>query len=545
MILYEDEDVLAVDKPAGWNTHVPDPYAPAGVYEWLRAREPRWADLTIMHRLDKETSGILLFAKSPRARQSLSRQFAERGVGKTYEFLTDRPVPENDWVRRSLIGRKGDRYREFPEGKVPPQPKGAQVAVTRFQKVGERVDAALARGGSPGGSRVTLVQARPETGRTHQIRVHAAASGCPVLGDSLYGGAAAPRLCLHAAGLRFVHPATGEPMEIRTETDFAADPAEGLRRAVVDREDTDAYRMLNGAADGWPGWSVDRLGAYLMSQAGEPLSGDRVKHLETLASTAGAKGTYHKTLTTAVRNVSPSEASPALVRGQAAPPEFVVRENGVLYALSFEEGYSTGLFLDQRDNRRRLSVDYVGPGFRPFSGTPIGAEVLNVFAYTCGFSVCAAKAGAKTTSLDLSRKYLEWGRRNFVLNGLDPRDHDFIYGDAFDWMRRLAHKGRQYDVVLLDPPTFSTSKPGGAFRAEKDYDALVDAALPLVKKGGVLFASTNAARISPERFAVTMETAAARAGRTIERSFFASQSPDFPPSRREPAYLKTFWLRVG
>ena len=81
-----------------------------------------------------------------------------------------------------------------------------------------------------------------------------------------------------------------------------------------------------------------------------------------------------------------------------------------------------------------------------------------MFAYTCGFSVCAALAGARTTSLDLSRKWLAWGQRNFVLNGLDPAAHDFIYGDATDWLRRLGRKGRQFEAVLLDPPTFSTSK---------------------------------------------------------------------------------------
>ena len=81
--------------------------------------------------------------------------------------------------------------------------------------------------------------------------------------------------------------------------------------------------------------------------------------------------------------------------------------------------------------------------------------------------MCAAKAGVKTTSLDLSKKYLEWGKRNFVLNDLDPAQHDFIYGDAFDWMRRLGKKNRAFDIIVLDPPTFSQSKERGVFRVEK------------------------------------------------------------------------------
>jgi 23S rRNA (cytosine1962-C5)-methyltransferase len=224
--------------------------------------------------------------------------------------------------------------------------------------------------------------------------------------------------------------------------------------------------------------------------------------------------------------------------------------------LSFNEGYSVGLFLDQRDNRRRLLTGHVAAEFPLFSKGQLGSEkdgdrqdarpaVLNVFAYTCGFSVCAAKGGAKTTNLDLSKKYLEWGRRNFILNGLDPAEHDFIYGDAFDWLRRLAKKGRAFDAIVLDPPTFSQSKERGTFRVEKNYGELVSAALPLLKTGGVLLAATNAADWPPEKFLAAVETSIRAANRKILRQHYAPQPPDFPVSRDEPAYLKTVWLRIA
>jgi 23S rRNA (cytosine1962-C5)-methyltransferase len=171
--------------------------------------------------------------------------------------------------------------------------------------------------------------------------------------------------------------------------------------------------------------------------------------------------------------------------------------------------------------------------------------MLNVFAYTCGFSVCAARAGARTTSLDLSKKYLEWGKRNFVLNGLDPAAHDFIYGDAFDWLRRLAKKGRKFDVIALDPPTFSQSKEHGAFRVEKDYGRLVTAALPLLNPEGVLFASTNAAEWPPEDFLATVRSAVEVVKRRVVQEHYVPQPPDFPITRAEPAYLKTVWLRIS
>jgi 23S rRNA (cytosine1962-C5)-methyltransferase len=234
-----------------------------------------------------------------------------------------------------------------------------------------------------------------------------------------------------------------------------------------------------------------------------------------------------------------------LLIGDAAPALFTVRENDVQYELSFDEGYLVGIFLDQRDNRRRLLLNHVAANFPPFDGGLRGREVLNIFAYTCAFSVCAALAGARTTSLDLSRKYLEWGKRNFALNALDPAAHEFIYGDAFDWMRRLAKKNRAFDVVIIDPPTFSQSKTSGLFRAEKDYARLAEMALGLVRPDGVLLASTNTAKWPAEEFANSLESAFRSAQRRILQEHYFPQPPDFPVSRDEPAYLKTVWMRMG
>ena len=149
--------------------------------------------------------------------------------------------------------------------------------------------------------------------------------------------------------------------------------------------------------------------------------------------------------------------------------------------------------------------------------------------------MCAAKAGARTTSLDLSKRWLDWGKRNFALNQLEPAGHEFIYGDAFDWLRRLAKKERRFDVILLDPPTFSQSKESGVFRAEKDYGRLVTAALPLLRAGGVLFASTNAADWPPEEFLAERGQGHPR-GKPAESSsatMFRSRriSPSHEPSR--------------
>ncbi|HEY9510856.1 MAG TPA: pseudouridine synthase [Verrucomicrobiae bacterium] len=531
-VLHEDEHLLVVNKSAGMNTHAPSPFAGEGVYDWLKHREPRWANLAILHRLDKETSGVMVFGKSALANRSLTEQFTRREIQKKYLLLTDRRPTQREFVVKSKIVRAGARYVSGANG---------EVAETHFQWIPDQSPVA--------GS--YLLEAKPLTGRTHQIRVHAAESGLPILGDALYGGTNFGRVCLHATELSFVHPADGKARTFSAPIHLEADSRSSLRTSLIDFEQTNAFRLIHGASDGWPGWYVERLGNYLLSQSEQPLSSGQLDYLKELSPSASAVSSsavsiYHKTLNRQVRRTSVNEASPQLVLGEPAPERFAILENGVQFELSFNEGYSVGLFLDQRDNRRRLLTGHIASGF-DFQSTRADSpvEILNAFAYTCGFSVCAAKSGARVTSLDLSKKYLEWGKRNFALNGLDPAAHDFIYGDAFDWMRRLTKKSRAFDLIVLDPPTFSQSKEHGAFRVEKDYGRLVTAALPLLKVDGILLASTNAADWEPAAFLESVSNAIQNANRKIVQQHYVPQPPDFPVSKTEPAYLKTVWLRVS
>ena len=507
LIVFEDEHLLVVNKPAGWNTHSPSPFAGEGAYEWLKNREPRWSNLAIIHRLDKETSGLMVFGKTAAANRSLTRQFDQRHVQKKYILLTDRKPAFRELRAHSVIARAGAKYiSRAPHA-------GGQTAETLFSAAGE------------------VIEAVPLTGRTHQIRVHAAEHGFPILGDSLYGGTPAPRLCLHAAELRFEHPITGQPLAFSIPPDFTADARLALRAAIIDPALTDTYRLVHGAADGRPGFYLDRLGPDLLAQTTAALTEPQRQFIERI----GARTVYHQLLQRQGR------PAPQRLSGDSPSGEIVAQENGLRFALRFDEGSSAGLFLDQRDNRRRLKERYIAPQFE----LPPSSEVLNTFAYTCGFSVCAAAGGGRVTSLDLSKSYLERGRRNFVLNGLDPSKHDFIHGGAFTWFRRLVKRNSLFDVIILDPPTFSRSREGGVFQAEKHYGSLVEAALPLLKRGGTLLASTNAAGFAPEDFIDTIMASIRSAGRSVARQHYAPQPPDFPVERNEPAYLKTIWLRVA
>src|SRR5215472_5865195 len=117
-VIFEDDHLLVVNKPAGLNTHAPNPFAGEGIYDWLRHREPRWAGLAIIHRLDKETSGVIVFSKTALANRSLTEQFTKRTVRKTYLLLTDQPLKREELVVKSKIARAGERYVSGPRGEL-------------------------------------------------------------------------------------------------------------------------------------------------------------------------------------------------------------------------------------------------------------------------------------------------------------------------------------------------------------------------------------------------------------------------------------------
>jgi hypothetical protein len=150
-------------------------------------------------------------------------------------------------------------------------------------------------------------------------------------------------------------------MKFTAPEDFDADTRLALREMLINAEcgvrnaedkktslpETDAYRLVHGAADGWPGWQVDRLGEFLLSQAGEPLSPPQEQRLHRLMENYRARGAYHKILRRQVRRRSVPQASPQFISGQPAPGAFYIRENGAQFELSFNEGYSTGLFAGE------------------------------------------------------------------------------------------------------------------------------------------------------------------------------------------------------
>ena len=160
-----------------------------------------------------------------------------------------------------------------------------------------------------------------------------------------------------------------------------------------------------------------------------------------------------------------------------------VAEGGHRFLVNFEDYLDTGLFLDHRDTRRLIGRLAAGKRF------------LNLFAYTGTATVYAARGGAAaTTTVDLSRTYLDWARRNLDLNGIAGPDHELIHADCLDWVRLVAGR-RRFDLIFLDPPTFSTSKRmDETLDIQRDHVALIRATLRLLEPDGTLIFSNNLRR---------------------------------------------------
>ena len=207
-------------------------------------------------------------------------------------------------------------------------------------------------------------------------------------------------------------------------------------------------------------------------------------------------------------DVAALHADPQPWIGEPVEEEFLVREDGLKLAVRPYDGFSVGLFLEHRDNRRRIQA------------LAAGRRVLNAFSYTGGFSVAAAMGGAvSVASVDVSKRYLEWSKRNFSANGLDVSPHRFYCSDVFEFYRRARRQGLRYDLVVLDPPTFSrVPRSKKVFEVERQLDELIAGAVGLIDPGGILLLATNDRGLSRERMEkALMQADPARGCTIIER----------------------------
>ncbi|MBS1958000.1 MAG: class I SAM-dependent rRNA methyltransferase [Bdellovibrionales bacterium] len=212
--------------------------------------------------------------------------------------------------------------------------------------------------------------------------------------------------------------------------------------------------------------------------------------------------------------------------GTSTVEYFACREFGAQYAIRMLGTKHPGLFLDHAPLRRWL-LD-----------TQKGKTALNLFSYTGSLSIAAAVGGAsKVTTLDLSKATIEWAKENWKLNSLADERGDFIYGDAFEWLNKMAKRGDRFDTVISDPPSFSRSK-NGIFSTQKDLVRLHVSLFSVVAPGGTLVTSINSENVSEEQYLRDIQEAAKKAGVKFKVDRKVSLPPSFPNSD----YLKGFYL---
>lgn len=273
--------------------------------------------------------------------------------------------------------------------------------------------------------------------------------------------------------------------------------AAALRAPLLASADTTTYRLVDGAGDRAPGLYLDRYGPATVLSVYDDAGLDDAAvttvaraSLQELAP-AGVMSVYVKRFVrdrSRLGGQAPEESRASTPRAGATQPDaLVVREHGVSYEVRLFDGFSTGLFLEHREHRHWL------PTLTP-------ARVLNLFAYTCAFSVPLTLAGAQVTNVDVSSRYLAWGRRNLELNGLAPDAARFSRMDAFAFLAWAARReAERFDLIILDPPTFAAGDVRDGrrpWKATSDYPDLVRAAARVLAPGGYIFAATNARELA-------------------------------------------------
>ncbi|MDD2897252.1 MAG: class I SAM-dependent rRNA methyltransferase [Desulfuromonadaceae bacterium] len=293
-----------------------------------------------------------------------------------------------------------------------------------------------------------------------------------------------------------------------------------VRRSHADLSDSTAYRVVNSEGDGLPGLTVDRYAGYLMLQlysaAWRPHLTLITQILQELLSPLGIYEKSRPQKTRELEAVSDGKKYGRLLAGKAAPPRLEVSENGLTFLVSLEQGLNTGLFLDQRRNRRELMQRVKGK------------RVLNLFSYTGAFSVAAAAAGAtQVTSVDASAGYTDWAKSNFTANHLNSRQHEFIVGDCLTALSKLAQNGKTFECILMDPPSFSTTAKN-RFTTRGGTSDLIAAALPLLADNGLLMASSNHQKVDIAEYLKELRRGALHSGCELRVISLLGQPEDFP-----------------
>jgi 23S rRNA (cytosine1962-C5)-methyltransferase len=306
------------------------------------------------------------------------------------------------------------------------------------------------------------------------------------------------------------------------------------RFALRQNPDTDAYRVVYSEADGVPGFIADVYGPWVVVQF-LSLAAEKNRRviLDTLVDLVEPHGIFERSDGES-REKEGLVAVAGPVWGELPPDTIEMVENGLTFMVDVKLGHKTGFYLDQRDNRQKLQKYCAGK------------EMLNCFAYTGGFAVYAAQAGAtKIINIDSSERALQLAENNMNRNGFHGREDAYVPADVFDVLRSYHDNQWKFDVIILDPPKFAHTKRqvDKATRGYKDINLL---AMKLLKRGGILATFSCSGAINRDLFQKVLFGASVDAGRTVQIIEQLSQAPDHPIllTCPETEYLKGFVCRV-
>jgi 23S rRNA G2069 N7-methylase RlmK/C1962 C5-methylase RlmI len=516
-VLYEDVNVMAVCKPHGMIVHGGADTTGGDVVTRLDERSAgagsRWRPCLST---DRRASGVVLLARDGSRQRELTAAAANGAI---------------DWRYAAAVRDPG-----LPEaGVVPGGSAGGSSPGVRFRLV------ARGRGRA-------LVELETKAAPPHRLCERLARMGAHLVGDTAAGGDPSHRLMLHALGLRVSGlPELVAPMpDVLRLAALGADdelPDEGAyrrllleagcrRRALAAH--CSVYRLANDLGDGLAGVSVDRYADWAVLSLSSPPAFAQQQALAEALLALGARGVYvQRRVRADLRRVSHEALAPKLpVVGEPAPDRLVVREGALRYVVRLGGALATGLYPDQRDNRRRL-FEFARD-----------ARVLNLFAYTGSFSVAAAKAGAgSVTSVDLSSRALAWARENFVENQLDPSAHRFVRADATRWSSRADSE--PYSLIVIDPPSFSTSGRRQLLRLSDRYVELAANALSRLTPRGRLLAVTHQRSASQGALRGMLFEASRRARRRIARMRDVDAPIDCPAYGAGPSPSRSVWVTLS
>jgi 23S rRNA (cytosine1962-C5)-methyltransferase len=310
------------------------------------------------------------------------------------------------------------------------------------------------------------------------------------------------------------------------------------RRSALDADrGTNAYRVVHGENDGMPGLVVDRYARTLVAKLYSPAW---FPHLRDVVEVLGELQPSERVVLRLSRSVANGEtfgfADGDVLVGPPVDGPVMFTERGLTMEADVVHGQKTGHFLDQRDNRVLVR------------GMAAGADVLDVFASTGGFSLAAAAGGAKSVHLiDQSAPALETARRNFAhnrrLSEVRACAVHTTTGDAFDVLGHLAERDEKFDLTVVDPPSFASNQAAVA-RARAAYGRLTRLAIAVTRPGGVLVQASCSSRITADAFVETVLDAAASAHRDVTEIRRTGHAVDHPVGFEYGEYLKAIFLRV-